>query len=1662
MMIVRRNFFFTLFFWLLVTGPILFKASAQYGNEWINFNQSYYRIPVAEDGLYRITYQDLQDAGFPVNSVDPRRIQLFHRGVEQALYVEGEEDAQFNPGDYLEFYGRKNDGSSDTELYKPAAAQPHTYYNLFSDTTVYFLTINSLGVSTRRIPKTWEVNVGGLPPEPAHADEKLQVFTQEHSNGPAYFVNVRNTFFDVGEAWTGQTIIQNNHIDYTLEGIANPVSSAGLPQLEVLVTGRSNVDAPHRVEIYAGPSAASLRLVITEDILKFDFVKLSQVLNWSDIGGDGKLIVRLRVLATGSSARASVSFIRLTYPQNFNAAGATEKYFQLPENPSGKSFIQIQNTASESRLYDVTNPAQVTWYTPPTSTFNPVISNTEIPRKLYLTNVIRSVNQIKPVTFRNIVPAQHNYIIVSHPLLMKPAGEYANPVKAYADYRASEAGGSYDTLTVDVLQLYNQFNYGEISPLAIHRFMRYLVDSGTPQYLFLIGKGLEWYFKFHRQSNAPELAVYKDLVPSAGTPASDMYYTIGLGSTTYEPAVPTGRLSATHPVQVAAYLDKVKETEAMPYTSLWRKDIIHLSGGLTEKEVIDFRQYLEGFAAVAEGVYLGGNVRAQAKNTTNVGELINISEAVNSGVNLITFFGHSSATTSDFEVGFVTNPSHGYNNPGKYPMFLINGCFAGDFFVPDIRYGEDWVLAPDKGAIGFIAHTFFGFTSALRYYSHIFYRTAFADSVFMRKGVGDIQKEVARRYMENLGETEINLTQISQMLLLGDPAVSIFGAAKPDYEINNTGLYHQSLDGAPVTAFSEAFALNIIVKNYGRATEDSLRVRVTRIFDDASTAHYDSVFAPVYYQDTLTFIIRQERTKGFGNNTFTVELDPDSFISELNEANNSASFDLFIPLNLTRNLFPYDYAIVNSLEVTFIFSSTDITAAARDFVLEVDTVSTFTSAFKASFVVNGVIPEKAYSLLNQDSLVYYWRTRFSDVQPGEVEEWVASSFVYIPDSPEGWAQIQFPQYHKNQISGMVLNPDLSRFAYPETVLTYSLTTFGNAYELPPTNFSLKLNGDEYNPSNIAIACRDNTINLVAFDKQTAIPYAPISFQTLDPRACGKRPQVINSFRSNQLVTGTDSDIVAYMSKVAEGDSVVLFTLGDPGIAAWPVLVKQQFEALGISATQLESVLPGEPVVILAKKGTVPGSATVLKSSEPESAPPNERELSVSGTITGRSTSGVMTSTRIGPAQQWHTLITHTLISETPQTDQYGFDIAGISLSGVPQIMASDVTGTLDLSFIDAAEHPYLELIYHTADAINLTPPQLKKWMVHYTPVAEGILLFDKPEAITVQEGENWTGSFGFKNISQKLFPDSLVVRYQTFNQISRTAEQKQKNIKAPVPGTTTTFELEFTTRHRVGVNDVEVFVNPRLVPELYYENNQLALNSFLMVEGDRYSPVLEVTVDGRYLKNGDYVSPNPTIVITVWDENSFLKITDPEGVTIRLKYPGSTFFTNIGFNRDDVAWYPQTATRFFRTEFTPANLPEGVYTLEVLVADASGNSTQPYRVEFKVQYELKAVLHAPYPNPSSAPFRFDVVLAGETPPDLLQLKFFSLDGRLVKSLEVTDFHIGTNRLVWDGTDHAGNNLPGGLFLYQVTLLQNGQNIPVEIPEGERFLKGGFGKVVLRR
>ena len=100
---------------IMKSKPTYATRSAMASGEW-------YKIGLAETGIYKLTASDLTELGINVSQLDPRQIRIYHNGggvlpelnatarpddlVEVPIYVAGESDGRFDNNDYILFYGR--------------------------------------------------------------------------------------------------------------------------------------------------------------------------------------------------------------------------------------------------------------------------------------------------------------------------------------------------------------------------------------------------------------------------------------------------------------------------------------------------------------------------------------------------------------------------------------------------------------------------------------------------------------------------------------------------------------------------------------------------------------------------------------------------------------------------------------------------------------------------------------------------------------------------------------------------------------------------------------------------------------------------------------------------------------------------------------------------------------------------------------------------------------------------------------------------------------------------------------------------------------------------------------------------------------------------------------------------------------------------------------------------------------------------------------------------------------------------------------------------------------------------------------------------------------------------------------------------------------------
>ena len=239
-----RNKRFLSALWLVACT---YSSIAQYGNEWINFNQEYFKLKVAEEGVYRVTAAELEAQGFQANIIAANRLRLYRNGQEVAMLVSSSGGIL----NYLEFYGQQNDGFYDRDLYVSAEAQPHNLYSLFSDTSTYFLTYE-LAAGGSNIDFSTDNDNTGLTAESYHTQKALQLQTTTYSPGLLFSQDSKFSLsqYDFGEGWTGSAVGKGGSQSYTFQ-LDNAATSGPNPTVDMVMIGGNG--QTHVVDISVGP-----------------------------------------------------------------------------------------------------------------------------------------------------------------------------------------------------------------------------------------------------------------------------------------------------------------------------------------------------------------------------------------------------------------------------------------------------------------------------------------------------------------------------------------------------------------------------------------------------------------------------------------------------------------------------------------------------------------------------------------------------------------------------------------------------------------------------------------------------------------------------------------------------------------------------------------------------------------------------------------------------------------------------------------------------------------------------------------------------------------------------------------------------------------------------------------------------------------------------------------------------------------------------------------------------------------------------------------------------------------------------------------------------------------------------------------------------------------
>jgi hypothetical protein len=767
-----------LFFVLTLVSPNTLLAVQD--STWFRYDLVYYKISTAKEGIYRIGYEALANTGMPMQQINPKFFRLYHRGKEVALHVDGEEDSRFDTVDFIDFLGLKNDATLDLLLLEDGLSISNPFVNTFSDTTAFFLTYTAgeLGKRMEYLPSP----VHRFAMATYYLHEIVHLGSEQYALGRMYDLGVRRSIFDQGEGWTGPVISTSYRRVFEL---STEISYDAPCTLSLGGVGRS--PRKHTLSLWVGPSRDHLSLLDTLVFFGYAPFFYSADLGKENFSMQGDLHVELRLEQQHEADYFSVSFLQLRYPKGLPLGDAPAVPILLPAK------VQEVILSSDSRnflVYQGENPYEMQQHqlVQEADSLRFLVGVAKKTSKLWMVcpEQTLEVRKLQPVQFRDMLAPSANYLLLGHPFLEKPSSIHSNPLKAYAAYRASPQGGDFDTLIVDIEDLYNHFTFGEKTPLAVHLFLRDYWQKHRPSHLFLVGRSLAPFSQpavttgsiFAK--NHPEAFDFQDLVPPAGFPYSDKYYVMGVDSTRANiPVMAVGRLPVTRPQQISDYLLKVMQKESQGVRLGEKPKILHLSGGFTPLEGERYQSYLSEIAFCLAQSGSVGEVFAMKKTSLNEVEPLAIPDEIQESLDLLTFFGHGSSDYLELDLGFVKDSLQGRDFFESHPIFLILSCSYGSAFSSKITKAEDWLLTPRGWASAVISPSAFAIDVVLKRYTSIWYEVMFSN--WARDScptLGEVILQSDALFLERYGMDDLNLAQVEQMLLLGDPALRAIPSCK--------------------------------------------------------------------------------------------------------------------------------------------------------------------------------------------------------------------------------------------------------------------------------------------------------------------------------------------------------------------------------------------------------------------------------------------------------------------------------------------------------------------------------------------------------------------------------------------------------------------------------------------------------------------------------------------------------------------------------------------------------------------------------------------------------------------------------------------------------------------------------------------------------------------
>ena len=747
------------------------------------------RVAVTETGIYKITYDQLQEMGFD----NPDLVGVYGYGgrllaedfthpyyddlPEVHIYKEYGNDDTFGAGDYILFYGQ---GTTQWHHNSTSGNFEHTTHH-YSLEGHYFLTQGDTPpseIATRPAP----TDTGGW---------------QEATLGDAYYLHETD---EVSVAKSGRELYGEN-FTYTntqsfeayLPGV---IESNGTISMS-FISKNAQTDS---VILYFNDHRAMSRTIRSTTN---SHTKAREVIGTEVIQTTSKQNNKVSISYMGKSTmNTRLNYFRIQYKQRLEPReGGT--LFRRLKSINSPTIFRIK-ASSDAQVWDVTN-ANAPMRLETTTTGSDLLAAAEADDKLHEYALIEPTKPFLEISDVMTVANQNLHAIDAIEMAIITPEAFLPQAKRLAQEHNLRNGLRVAVMTPQ--QIYNEYSSGTPDATAYRRMMKMWYDRHAttpehrPRYLLLFGDGAydnrmityDWQ-KYNPDDYLLTYQSYNSLVETSSYVTDDYFGFLddntGTNIASDTIRIGIGRFTVRTPDEAKTAVDKIITYMDNAATGSWKSNITIAADDGDMNLHMEQADKLATIIEEEHPEFITNKVYLDAFQKTTVGgkesypdATIKLERLFKEGQLLFNYTGHGSHTTLSSE-GLVTTTSVAAMRYPQWPLWITAACDYTRFDDIPVSGGEGVFLNPHGAGIGLfstsrVVYSGPNFTINKEMIKHVFSR----DANGRRLALGDIIRE-SKVAMGN-DNNKLNF------MLVGDPALTL---GYPEHHIAVTHINGEAID----------------------------------------------------------------------------------------------------------------------------------------------------------------------------------------------------------------------------------------------------------------------------------------------------------------------------------------------------------------------------------------------------------------------------------------------------------------------------------------------------------------------------------------------------------------------------------------------------------------------------------------------------------------------------------------------------------------------------------------------------------------------------------------------------------------------------------------------------------------------------------------------------